>query len=435
MREVIIKENKFLVNFIDELKHVSSAHKIDIATILVVPQIQLSPYAASVLRKYMNKYNGIIIVIYPSDNLMSRNMIEFSERIISLNISLLARNGEPVFKELIKNIEDAGININSAIFHSFAGHANISLFNALDDMKYDKDFDLVFYTDGSRNNPILEWGSVEETCLIEKSIRKRKNIKVYCFGFNSVFKVFKSNNPYLKTIVSSNQSVDESYIFDLDQNITLSENSNILGSGEKYALVLSRYWGHGPYIFASDSDQNYCYSISIKKAIRGAKNIIYRGDNRELVNSRLGESISNSSDCKLIEFNDMFDIASGEAKDYLLESYLFRFPLLLKNCNLIYSFDSSFPLIFKSNFLYNLLDKNTRLVVGFDRKSVKHKGQSLCYDVMKKRTINLVADILREKVFAVFNENGPVIHDYDLCEEELSENFEFTEGFYWFRKL
>ncbi len=92
---------------------------------------------------------------------------------------------------------------------------------------------------------------------------------------------------------------------------------------------------------------------------------------------------------------------------------------------MIYAFDSSFPLMFQNNILYKNLNCNAKIIVGFPHNIITKYGTKGCYEVMKKRTVELIINIIELNLFEIkyHNIEKNVLNDVENIYRLVDEGF------------
>jgi hypothetical protein len=329
-------------------------------------------------------------------------MIEFSNKIVGVNIRDSLDKEEEWSNYLFNLIKGEKINIGTVYFHVFSGGLNHELakkiyFSKLDDFKKNK---FLFYADGSRNNTEIEW-SRDSTSLLKLFSEGARQIEVVGFGFKpEIGKALEGIKTIKRTYIDY-KFLDAVFILSKDK---VELNKKIDG---KVSLVLARYWGRDPYKFKTDDLLIQCYASSISKAIK-FNDIIYRKDNR------CDFSIVDVSSCTSLSNKNIFDIANyivnheDKLEEILFENILHNVPELFAHLGEIYCFDSSFPLVFTSPTLYRSLSNETTIISGFDYEEVQKNSLGFALEVMVTRVTVLIFDMLKLEIFNIFDSFGPI---------------------------
>lgn len=283
-----------------------------------------------------------------------------------------------------------------------------------------------FYADGSRNNFNLEWNRNNEENMIDMVNKKAYDCSVYAFGFDTSASIkTKDKLKYIRILDYGYLDFVFSYF---RHNIQLKVQDNV-----RYNLVLSRYWGRDPYLFKNDDLQIKSYWKSIELALRNKQNdIIYRGDNRSTVVT-IASSLMKKN--RLLDFSSQFKVENSRCDQLLMENFIHEEPEFLKKLDLIYVFDSSFPLIFQSKKLYNLLSFETIIVLGFDYESVSRNSIENTLKVMIRRISILIFDLLKLNIFRIYDKNRVITKETVKSESDLLKYFEDNDGFFYLQKL
>lgn len=390
--------------------------------VIFVPQIQLAPYVAASLRKVRSCFSGSYLIIYPESNKMSKVCLEYSKDCFGIHLKDF--HNEEIFPELLKQISDRGGQLEGAVLHMFAGGLNNQIITCL--RNREQELKWFFYSDGSRNNKECEFDSLEKSKLVNKVIKEAPNVTIINYGFDAesasqiekVANVKNININYnLLDLVYSCCDFELKYINDLN----VSSRRGVLAKNSH--LILSRYWGREPYYFESEEAMYGSLYKSIEKSNLETKDIIYRGDNRANfdLNYLFDKFKCNKSSVQIKNIDDLLQLQKIPLREVLFENLLYLDEHFLRKINSFYSFDSSFPLIFMSKNLKKMLSDDVRIVVGFDFESVYESGIKSCFEVMKKRTLTVVLDILVNGVFFVHDSIGNV----DLLRKKSGDSYEF----------
>jgi hypothetical protein len=97
----------------------------------------------------------------------------------------------------------------------------------------------------------------------------------------------------------------------------------------------------------------------------------------------------------------------------------------------MYCFDSSFPLLFQSRYLWSLLDERCEIVIGFDYEAVAEAATGECLSVMTCRTATVLRDVTRNLLFRAFGRGGPVT---SFDQSELQDWLRANGGYAVLRK-
>ncbi|MEA2019617.1 MAG: hypothetical protein U9N59_14345 [Campylobacterota bacterium] len=394
-------------------------------SIVIVPQIQLSPYVYSLLLNCSSMVNGAFLIIHPKNHEMSETFFKSSERCFTLNILNYDSNPKEKIKELVEHvlrrIEISSLTIDALILHPFAGNVNRELFNKVSTAY--KNIKYLFYADGSRNNFNLEYNRDNEENMIDIATNKKYFTSVYSFGFDT------SDTIKTKNMLSKITVIDYGYLDFIFTFFKHGIKGNLLDN-KKYNLVLSRYWGKDPYLFKSADLQVQSYWKSVELALTSKKNdIIYRGDDRVTMPS------TDIKKTNLLDFSSIFSVKNTGCEQLLMENFIHDEPDFLSKLDLIYVFDSSFPLIFQSRKLYNLLSFDTIMVVGFDYESVSRDSIGNSLAAMMRRTSTLIYDLLNLNIFRIYDNNRVITKDSVNSYEDLLFYFTDNGGFFYIQKF
>ncbi|WP_428243096.1 hypothetical protein [Gynuella sp.] len=402
-------------------------------TLVYVPQIQLSPYVAALLRNLRNKLSGVYLIIHPESNLMSRKLLEYSNVCFGLHLKYF-NESESFLNEFLYFLEQRQKKVSCIICHSFSSGTNANIVNYFV-KKSQSDFKFFFYSDGSRNNAESEFDP-EQIFLLNNAVRSRHKTYLIEFGFSN-----NKGQDNLEHIQIGYEWLDLAYLC-CDLNIRMSHNLTIAESPtflKDSIIILSRYWGRKPYFFESEDKLKKCFESSIEKVGKNKSYLIFREDNRSTLDT--AAVLKNLEDTRLFKqalpIDEIITIENTELKDILFELILLNRPDLFSHVESFYSFDSSFPLIFISEELRSCLSPNVQITVGFDIDSIKKFGTGDCYSVMKTRTCTVIANILELGIFKVSDSLGPVTIDSfntGSLIRNIGERLEINGGYYWLHR-
>ena len=388
-------------------------------TVVVVPQKELSPYVAGILRMIGNTLKGNFLVVYRPENPMSRDMLIYSARCHGLDYKLFHHWAKKKVEHFKAQLDANGIKVATLVVHPFE-RVNSFIVKAFLDHLFSMDSSvpmLIFYSDGSRNNKESEWDYERKGAAFCQAIENQINVWLCEFGFSTPSKLLDQHSlvPKRKLLVGY-EWIDFCYEvsasqFQISSNYLKSMNSTdfFLNS----MLILSRYWGRDPYFFQNDQMLMKAMAKSIEKAGQAFPHFIFRKDVRSQYDFKnLKKEIEELKPEKYFHLiEDIIISNNGRLDDFLFEGIMHKTAEFIEHIQCIYCFDSSFPLVFLSPGLMKRLHPNIEIIVGFDFESVNLYGKKKCLDVMAYRTAVLVEDILNIGLFCVSDELGPVSKD------------------------
>lgn len=390
--------------------------------IVVVPQIQLSPYVAALIHSQLRNVFDIFIIIHPVGNPFSRLCFDHPELFITINVRDFIGHEKEGVGYLIEKLSTRELILSGVLCHPFSQGVNRYV---ADSLIPQNDCKVYIYSDGSRNNFSLEWSRDGESSLIDKACNLKKRPKLFSFGFLS-----HDFNWVAKDVDISIVAYDSlDFVFSTCHrhieplNVKKMDGNSIGPAG----LVLSRYWGREPYVFEDECSLSECYQTTIEKAFYGSKckTLVMRCDNRSDLPSL------SSANFKFLDFLDFFE-CKFNASEFLMENILHFNASFLKNFRRVFVFDSSFPLVFQSLELSRLLSHELVIVVGVSRLDVIDKMSENGVNVIKNRVCALVGDLVKLKQFAVTSSIGPVTSSNPEYIERVYDN---STGYFELRLL
>jgi hypothetical protein len=405
--------------------------------LVYVPQIQLSPYIAAVLRKFRNELKGDYLIIHPESNIMSRGLLQYSESCYGVHLKHFKNPSEDI-SSFINYLIYKGKKVSSVICHSFAEGINSAIINFFLKSSLSSP-SWYFYSDGSRNNNQSEFNTEGKSLLINRVVDSHNGCTLIEFGFESSGTVREKSSENLNKIIVGYEWLDLSYDCtpfkpDFSDNIIANNRKKILSSSD-IALVLSRYWGREPYFFDSEDNMYDAFVSSINIATEGVTSLIYRGDNRSNIETCIIKKklINIQNMLNIYELEELVSFTNVRLNELLFELIISNDNDLFSRVSKYFSFDSSFPLIFISKTLLSLLPDNVEIYVGFDREKVNTHGSGVCYEVMKKRTLTVIQDVIKRNIFNVNDQFGPVLEMTMKTKDDIShlnERFEKSNGLF-----
>lgn len=435
------EEHRSRIKFEIENSGILSASK-DV-TIIIVSQIELSPYISAFLRKFGNRLSGSFLILHRHANDMSKEFLLYSSRCYGIDIGHFSQWTENKIIILKNAIESSGKKIACLVAHPFERISGITVNYFLEkfmDLKY------IFYSDGSRNNKESEEHTKNiKGASFKKALLSDFEVWLCEFGFSSSSQIVSNNRIQPKKhILVEYQWLDFCFSqtkIDLLIKKTFEGKNKEQLHIKKSALILNRYWGRGPYMFDSDDLLTLSMSSSIYKACRDAENIILRKDSRcHFSTDALISSIKSHNKFKTITtLEDIIKPEKGEIKDLIFEYIIHKTRDFFENIKYIYSFDSSFPLVFLSPMLMRKLNPEVKFIVGFDYSSVKRYGTDECLRVMSYRVAVLIEDVLMLSLFSVSDSLGSVFNgeapiDCSKNRELLLERIKNNGGYFFLQK-
>lgn len=390
--------------------------------IVVVPQIQLSPYVAALIHSQLRNVFDAFILIHPAGNQLSKLCFDFSDLFITINVRDFVDHEDEGVSYLIEKLSKRALILSGALLHPFSRGVNQYI---ADRLIPQTNCNVYIYADGSRNNFSLEWTRDDEPSFIDKACNLKKHPNLFSFGYLS--HDFNWDTKDVNISIIDYNALD--FIFSTCHRLVKPLNVKRLDSNSPgpVGLVLSRYWGREPYVFEEESSLAECYKATIEKAFcgSGCQTLVIRRDNRS-------DSTSLSSiDFKLVDFVDFF-ACEFHASEYLMENVLHSNASFLKTFHRLFVFDSSFPLVFQSLKLRRLLSHEVTIVIGASRLDVIEKMTDNGVSVIKKRVCALVSDLIRINLFAVTSSIGPVT---SANPEYIAHIFDNSTGYFELRLL
>ena len=388
--------------------------------IVVVPQIQLSPYVAALIHSQLRNIFDVFILIHPAGNQLSKLCFDSPELFITINVRDFIDHEKEGVSYLIEKLSTRTLILSGALFHPFSQGVNRYI---ADSLIPQAGCEVYIYSDGSRNNFSLEWSRGGEPSLVDKACVFKKRPNLFSFGFLSYD--FNWDAKDVDISIVDYDSLD--FIFYSCHSLVKPLNvkrldGNLVGP---VGLILSRYWGREPYVFEDDGSLAECFKTTIEKAFYGSecKSLVMRRDNRS------DWSSLSSIDFKVVDFFDFFE-CEFDAREFLMENILHSNATFIENFHRIFVFDSSFPLVFQSLELRQLLSHEVVIVVGVSRLDVIGKMSDNGFDVIKKRVCALVGDIVRMNLFVVTSSVGLVLSpDF----EYIANIFDNSTGYFELR--
>jgi len=290
----------------------------------------------------------------------------------------------------IKNVDlikKSNILINTLVLHDFHP-ISYKLFDLLKTNILSEKITLLSYSDGSKN--IIS--------MLGIHMSHRKNSKVIFHNINT-------------TDLNDDEMIILNYDFLYKCYPVIKENifKEIL-SKENINFVVLRYYGTGAYKFKVDVEN------LIINEIKNIPNISdfslhIKDDGRVMFDTN---EISNSLSAELFSSNI-------KNNDYLLENILL-YSNFLDNVNILYSFDSSFPLMLCIPELYKKLKPNIKIYVGCSNNLFEH-GTEQCINTIKWGVSTIIWQLLQKKIFYIYS--GDVLLDANMKQDEIlnGENF------------
>lgn len=394
-------------------------HKKNKCCLIVIPQIQLSPYIASIIHSYYRNEFDLFVVIHPKGSPLSEKLFSVSSLFLSINIRDFVNHEQEGVEYLFNRFAENCLIIDTILAHPFASGVNGIIG---DKAILSKKITIDFYADGSRNNVFIE--DRKEETLIDKYCSINEKAKLYCFGFLPHDLMDKNYN--LNAVLVDYRFLDFSYCTVQNINPKYIGNKFIDEPGSVNGLVISRYWGRNPYEFLESVDGLDLYSKAISLAFSdiNVNNIIFRADNRIAIGG-------NYKSANLIDFKSLFSNSESSA-ELLVENFLYNNLEFLKKLSRIYVFDSSFPLIFQSPILKSLLNHDIEITIGAPFDLLKNKMIERGIKTMKKRIIDLIYNIIKLNLFSISTTAGEI---YLADINEIENMLDKSDGYVHLRLL
>ena len=369
------------------MEFLKSLEKNQCVTLVYIPQRELLPYV-----KYIIELNTPTIIYHNVEKSFLSRYLTSLDKMICINcIHYPPDNLFPKFKQM-------NIKFNKIILHNFAFVAS-NICDKLITQKYNittDNYKVLLYADGSRNNYKSE--STDQSQIDYHTLLNKHNIKntLYFFGF--IHNSFCDDISNTKIIEYNEQVYPK-----LDMNINIPKNN--------IAIFLSRYLNRDDYQTSTSCANIFQHHIDLLFDNTTSNFIKY--DNRIL---DIPNSMNNIKDFNTLIVN---------SKEYLLEEILLNNLDILNKITKIFLFDSSFPLLFQLPRLYNNLNKNIEIYLGFDYGYMKKYATNTCIELLTKRTIEIIINVNKLKLFDVYLE-GKIIQNDKIDDLKKGTNFLFT---------
>jgi hypothetical protein len=406
--------------------------------LVVIPQVQLSPFVYALLLEEKFLLTRDIILIHNRSQALSFELFRSFPNIIQLDVALSRNVEDEYLCALNEVLRSSSITVSSLVLHNFAGGINERIAQMLhegnlskkDNNVYSEGIEVIYYADGSRNNPFPET-SQEGYGFYTHCFSSNQRKRMAYFGFRH------------HTAPEDEADIIVSYDYVLSGLRTLSRRTSINGqsfdNNVSYALILTRYWGRHPYFFDETDGESVSqlFAFASTKHLAKSHMLLLRDDNR--FSSSIDDIMTaiRQQDFNCALFSDMFQVANNGARSLLLECFLLENPEVLPLIKQFYSFDSSFPLVFQNRDLYSSLSHDAELIVGFPRDAVSSRGSGECYSVMKKRTIETVYSIYQCGLFNIFCDGLLIVSPYLESNDPLGAictSFDGGDGYFILKK-
>ena len=382
--------HKFVKNineFKEAIKYYKNFHNI---SLIVIPQFELLPYANLVMNEF-DKEKPKIVLLYFSYKENIINYFSTQKNIICCFMNHGIDNCN-VFKQINSNNN----KIDTLIYHNFASVCKYSFdFFSKDNNLKSSNCNIICYSDGSRNNYKAESKDQLQLDFHTKLNNDKIPNTLYFFGFidNSYN---KDNNNYLHFFYNYK-------ILKYNENVYPKLKPNNFKISQDMGIILMRYLGTkgSPYIFNKN--------VNIEKIILQQINKIFDNTTKNYIkfDSRFPKELNKSILTNYYEdFSNMFRYSTD-----LLETILLNNIDYVSKIKKIYSFDSSFPLLFQIPKLYDNLNKEVIIYVGFNNEIFKPVATQECIDTLTSRTIKMILHINELNLFDIYFKDNLVNKD------------------------
>ena len=254
-------------------------------------------------------------------------------------------------------------------------------------------YNIAFYSDGSRNNHKSESKDQVQLDFHTKLNNDKIANILYFFGFihesynrnNNNYKILKYNDEVYPKLEPNN--------FEISQDI---------------GIILMRYLGK------NDSPYKFNKNVNIEKVILQQINKLFNNSTKNYIkfDRRFPEELNKSILTNYYEdFNSNFLNSKELLETELLESILLNNIKYFSKLKKIYSFDSSFPLLFQLPKLYDNLNSETIIYIGFNNEIFKPYATNECIDTLILRTKDLLFNLNKLNLFNIYYENELVNND------------------------
>ncbi len=108
-------------------------------------------------------------------------------------------------------------------------------------------------------------------------------------------------------------------------------------------------------------------------------------------------------------------------KKYLTEHILLQNLNFLRNIKRIYTFDGSFPMMFQIPELYNNLNKDIEIYIGFNIHTISKCATKMCINILITHTVELIYNLIKLKLFNIYS-GQTLLNDNTTINELISNN-------------
>ena len=431
------RRNKLINNMKRDLERsldIESFRDLKSIVLVVIPQVQLSPYVHAVLFGEGLLFSRRIILMHPRSTKLSSELFSPYPNVSQLEIGFANEIAKDYLQELYAHLSSVSADISTYVLHNFAGtitqvcaeHVNSGV-PSLDITCPSK---VIFYADGSRNNAKPELSGQFAGGFHSDCQRRSAESSLYHFGFVHHTSALPDSSIRLLPYNYLEASFAASTRLSTLRTATLEQST-------KYSMVLTRYWGRVPYFFDENVDILELFIRSIGTVISTNSPLILRDDNRFQIPVQDVVDKLKTQGYEVRRFDEFFDVVGAEHKTLLLENFILDNPEFLLGIESVYCFDSSFPLIFQNKKLYQDLPPEVKIYVGFDRIAVNAHGKDECYSVMRLRTVETVLSVCSCQIFNVFDEHGLVYSpslETPVSIDDLFDRFDTGNGYFCMMK-
>jgi hypothetical protein len=413
-------------------------------SLIVVPSHELFPYVVRIMNSYSPDIKYILLaevpeVLYNRTNELNKTMLVNISNSVVLYITSSYLTEHIVdnecdyyyssYKDIQYNSIKLNIKINTLIIHNFASGLNETIFfdflQSINTVLYSESYKIICYADGSRNNYIAETSF--EKCPDMFAILKASNkiCELFFFGFK--------HNTYTGTDYKILKYENNLKIFPpiLDENLGDTKQTAVFGLNFKdvsrsleynpiknYGLVLSRYFGYGPYMFNPEVSIEAVMATEICDIFRSIGYETYiKFDDRIKLNTTEIINCARNICPDTHNLDDLFP----NCNNYLTEHILLHNLIFLRNIKRIYTFDGSFPLMFQIPELYNNLNIDIEIYIGFNIDTFSKYADKMCIDTLSKRTFEIIVNLIKLKLFNIYS-GQRLLNDKTTIDELISNN-------------
>lgn len=198
----------------------------------------------------------------------------------------------------------------------------------------------------------------------------------------------------------------------------IKEYNSIKIRDKNYGFILSRYFGDGPYMFNPEVSIEAVMATEICDIFRSIGYETYiKFDDRIHLNTTEIVNCARNICPNTHNLDDLFP----NCKKYLTEHILLQNLNFLRNIKRIYTFDGSFPMMFQIPELYNNLNKDIEIYIGFNIHTIRKCATKMCIDTLSKRTFELIVNLIKLKLFNIYS-GQRLLNDKTTIDELISNN-------------